>query len=92
MEYQCKYCGKKTDMPLAWATPRMCGNCQPKEKPCPFCGVWGAMFYVHDEADPSFYLECAVCKARGPRGELKELALHNWNRRKEAIEPPVLPK
>jgi hypothetical protein len=68
----------------------MCDDCAPKVKACPFCGTWGAVHYVHDEADPSFYLECAVCHCCGPRGELAELAIHRWNRRPEPREPDVV--
>ena len=90
MEYNCKYCGKKSDMPLNWPSPRMCVECKPKFKPCPFCGIWGAVWPIHDEAAKEFFIECAMCHAHGPRKPLAELAIHYWNRRQEAIEPAVL--
>ena len=89
MEIKCKHCeaGGEDCLGLGWPMPDLCPDCAPKVAACPFCGTWGAVFYVHDEADPSFFLECAVCHCRGPRGELKELAIRNWNRRQERRNP-----
>lgn len=68
----------------------MCADCSPKTAACPFCGTWGAVYTVHDEAAQEFYLECAVCHARGPRESLAELATRNWNRRQEQREPDAI--
>ena len=53
-------------------------------KACPFCGLDG-LWPIHDEAAGEYYLQCAVCHARGPTTDLPDLATWKWNRR----QPPV---
>lgn len=54
---------------------------------CPFCGCGtDAVFYLHSDDGDHFWLECAVCRASGPKGSLAGLALPNWNRRRSPNE------
>lgn len=88
---KCRKCGAGEDSTgLGWPSPTLCDKCAPKTAPCPFCGVWGAVFRIHDEEAKVFFLECALCHARGPQAPLQGLAEPWWNRRKEPIEPSEL--
>jgi hypothetical protein len=86
---RCAKCGR-IDPGQGWPWPRLCVACAPKSWPCPFCGSWGAVWFVKDSDDGEAWVECAVCKARGPRVPLEGLALGAWNRRKAARLPGIL--
>lgn len=49
--------------------------------PCPFCGMDG-LWCVNDEDMGEGWVQCSVCKARGPVGRPHPLAIPYWNRRR----------
>ena len=49
--------------------------------PCPFCGMDG-LWCVKDDYKDEGWVQCSVCKARGPVGSPHQLAIHYWNRRR----------
>jgi len=49
--------------------------------PCPFCGLDG-LWKVKEDDDSEGWIECAVCKARGPRAKPYALAAYYWNKRR----------
>lgn len=84
-EHKCEVCGK-VQLPLGWPTPRLCMECGRKRdmkepKACPFCGING-QFRVQENDGSKFWLQCAVCKAQGPKADLQDLAVWEWNKRK----------
>jgi hypothetical protein len=89
MEIKCKHCdaGGPDCLGLGWPMPDLCPDCAPKINACPFCGTWGAVFRLQDEASKIYYIQCAVCTARGPEGQMLEIAEWKWNRRKERRNP-----
>lgn len=56
-------------------------------KPCPFCGIEGALWRVKSDNEKLFWFECAVCHAHGPTASVQELAIVEWNRRNDPIVP-----
>lgn len=58
-------------------------------KPCPFCGIQGAVWPVQENDGSAFWIECAICHARGPSSQLQDLALWEWNRRMSPIQAPT---
>jgi len=57
---------------------------------CPFCGnSGGAVWQLMEDDGRAAWIECAICHARGPRVELKELALPMWNRRRPPNDSAV---
>lgn len=56
-------------------------------EPCPFCGLdatWG----IQSDDGKEYFVECAVCKATGPKVTLKGLAYHEWNQRRPPMNEP----
>jgi hypothetical protein len=85
-ECRCEVCGK-IELPMNWPTPSLCAECgrkrdQQTPKGCPFCGIQGSVWGVKEDDGSAFWIECAVCKARGPRTTLEGLAMPMWNRRR----------
>jgi hypothetical protein len=89
MELQCENCGKK-ELGLGWPTPRLCMECgrtrdMKEPKACPFCGI-NAQYRVKENDGAKFWLQCAVCKAQGPKADLQDLAVWEWNKRESPNE------
>lgn len=60
-----------------------------KVLPCPFCGMDG-VFYVKENDSSAYWVECAVCHAKGPRCDLDFMAKQFWNRRRPQMVPEDL--
>ena len=52
-----------------------------KNKACPFCGIVAAMG-VQENDGSEFWMVCMVCDAQGPKADLQDLAMWEWNKRK----------
>ena len=62
----------------------------PHQVHCPFCGVialWPVK--ADDGEEATYWMECALCHARGPSVELSCMALLAWNRRPGPIKESV---
>ncbi len=57
-------------------------------KACPFCGI-EATFGVQENDGSKFWLVCTICEAQGPKAELQELAIVEWNNRKTPTTKPI---
>jgi len=85
MELTCEICGKK-ELGLGWPTPRLCMECGRKRdmkepKSCPFCGIVATMGVQEDDGS-KFWMVCMVCDAQGPKADVQDLAVWEWNKRK----------
>ena len=88
-ELTCDVCGKH-ELGLGWPTPHLCMECGRKRdmkepKACPFCGING-QFRVQENDGSKFWLQCAICEAQGPKSDLQDLAVWEWNKRKSPNE------
>ena len=84
-ELTCDVCGKH-ELGLGWPTPHLCMECGRKRdmkepKACPFCGIVAAMG-VQENDGSEFWMVCMVCDAQGPKADLQDLAMWEWNKRK----------
>jgi hypothetical protein len=84
-ELKCEECGKE-EVGLGWPTPTLCMECGRKRdmtepKPCPFCGI-NASMGVQENDGSKFWITCMICHAQGPKVDLQDLAMWQWNERK----------
>lgn len=63
------------------AAPPLDGEMYSVLLPCPFCGMDGLWRVKEDDRDEG-WVQCSVCKARGPVGRPHQLAIYYWNKRR----------